>query len=257
MIDWHCYGKLLAVLAAATLSISVADIVLTNQYYCVNGGEGPYCPSTLDIEPYWPIWVASGIWGSAPVFLTGLLAICAGADPERKRCLNFFVLVSAIVFTPAIIVLTAVEVWRGDAAAWSLYSLGSGGVQAGTITPPTNPYQAKFALPLVVVILGVIMHFMTLWVLCCTCFCSPGGAPVQPEVVVKQEVYAAPRPQIVAQPPPIAAPPPPCDPCTLYYPPPILPPPPPRCDPCNGYPASPYPPVRYGYTPYAGRRGFY
>jgi hypothetical protein len=253
MNNWLCFGELLALLAAATLSLSVADIILTIQYYCINGGEGPYCPMTNDKEPYWPIWVASGIWGSAPVFLTGLLAICSGEDHIKQRWLSFFVLISAIVFTPAIVILTSVEIWRGSASKYSLYSLGSGGVQPGIITPASNPYVAKFALPLVVVILGGIMHLMTFWVMCCQCFCSPAGAPaaevqvIQPQVI-KQEIYQAPRPQIVA--------PPPCDPCIRYAPP-ILPPPPPPCDPCSRYPVSPYPPVRYGFNPYGGSRGYY
>jgi len=251
MINWLCYGKLLALLAAATMSLTIADLVLTNQYYCVNGGEGTYCQYTTDDEPYWPIWVASGLWGSLPVFLTGLLAICSGNDHEKQRWLGFLIMICGIVFTPAIVILTSVELWRGSAAEYNLYSAGNGGISEGTITPPNNPYQAKFALPCVVTIFGFLMFVMTFWVTCCTCFCSSSGpaaaaAPQQPQVVVKQEMYQPPRPQIVAQPP--------CEPCTRYAP---MPAPPPACDPCSRYQPLPYPPVRYGFNPYTPGRGFH
>jgi hypothetical protein len=112
MVNWLCYGQLLALLAAITLSLSVADVILTVQYYCVNGGQGPFCLLNNDVTTYWSVWVASGIWGSVPVFLTGLLAICSGGDHVKQRWLNFFILISAIVFTPAIVILTAIEIWR-------------------------------------------------------------------------------------------------------------------------------------------------
>jgi len=226
MTNWMCFGQVLAFLAAVTLALVVADVILTSQYYCVNGGQGPFCQITANTWPYWPVWVAVGIWGSAPVFATGLMAMCAASgDPAKQRNLSFLLVISAVVFTPAIVVISAIEIWRGAAAKFSLYSLGNG-VQPGTITPPNNPYQAKFAIPLAIAILGGIMHIMTAWIVCVTCCCGGGGGEVvvqsvpvaapQREVVIKQ-VYQPPRPQIVAPP----------------------------CDPCSRYPAVPYPPVRY------------
>jgi len=242
MINWLCYGKLLALLAAATLSLSVADIILTDQYYCVNGGQGPFCLFTNDVTTYWSVWVASGIWGSVPVFLTGLLAICSG-NGLKQQWLDFFIMISAIVFTPAIVILTSVELWRGN-QGFSLYSAGNGGLAVGTVTPPNNPYQAKFALPLVVTILGFLMFVMTFWVTCCTCFCSSSSGPATaaaPQVVVKQ-IYQPPRPQIVA--------PPPCEPVYRYPAFPAPPPPRPACDPCGRYQirvTTPASQVQYGY----------
>jgi len=240
MTNWLCFGQVLSFLAAVTITIGVADVILTSQYYCVNGGEGEYCP-LVDDEPYWPVWVASGIWGGAPVFVTGLMAICAaGGDLIKQRYLTFLLMISAFVFTPAIIAISLVEIMTGANVEYSLYSLGNG-VQPGWITPSTNPYQAKFALPLVEVILGFIMFFMTAWVLFVQCCCrgpvevvTPFAQAPQREVVIKQ-VYEQPRPQIVAPP----------------------------CDPCSRYPAVPYPPVRYspggGYNffPSAAPRSFY
>jgi len=245
-MPWVCYGQVLALLAAVTLTLSVADIILTLQFYCVNGGQGPFCSITNDKEPYWPIWVASGIWGSAPVFLAGILAICSGGNAERKGWFKFLVLLSAIVFTPAIVILTAVELWRGSASKWSLYTLASSGLQAGTIKPGTNPYEAKFALPLMVTILGGIMFIMTMWVTLRICCCGrPGTTVVSSPVTVVQQpvsapvvVYERPRPQILSTPPP-------------------------RCDPCSQYPSLQYSATRFGggnaynYFPQSKHSSFY
>jgi len=219
-MNWLCYGKILAFLAAATIALTVADLILTDQFYCINGGQGPYCSYTNNNEPYWPVWVSSGIWAGFPVFITGLVAICGATSAERQGCFRFLLLLSALVFTPAIVILTSIELWAGGSWKYTLYSL-SNGVQSGTITPPTNPYQAKFALPLVVAILGGIMWLMTMWLFLTICCCRAAASktvvveqPAQPPVIV----YERPRPQIVA---------------------------PPRCDPCSQFPSLPYLPTRY------------
>jgi len=228
--EWFCFGRILAFLAAVTITLAVTDVILTQEFYCVNGGEWTYCSQTNNKEPYWPVWVASGIWGSVPVFLTGLVAICAGTDQGKTRWLSFLILVSALVFTPAIIILNAVEIWIGGSAKYSLYSL-SNGVQEGTITPPTNPYEAKFALPVVVAVLGGIMHVMTFWVAICMCCCAhtsgirlPATTTVvqQPQVIIQQQPYQCPPPRMVAPP----------------------------CDPCSRYPSLPYLPTRYNPSVY-------
>jgi len=228
-MHFQCIGYILTFLAAATVGLGVADIVLTSQYYCQSGAGNTYCSNTG--EPYVWVWVASGIWGGLPIFFTGLYCICYATDPARARFLSLLFLLSAFVFSVAIAVLSAVEVWRGNSSQWSFYSLGNGTLSPGNIQPATNPYQAKFAIPVAVAVLGAILHFFTFWItisMCCCPQCLGLGASTtviqQAAPVVQEITYQQPRPQIMA---------PPCDPCSQY---PILPQPPVRYNGCSpGY----------------------
>jgi hypothetical protein len=126
-------------------------------------------------------------------------------------------MLSAIVFAPGMIVLSAIEVWRGSASMWTFYTVG-GSLGAGTIMPSSNPYQAKFAIPLVITILGGIMFIMTGIVtlaLCCCMHClgiympeeivaingggvataAPVVQPAPPVMQTTQDYYPAPRAQ--------------------------------------------------------------
>jgi hypothetical protein len=210
------YGALLALLAAATLALGIANVVLTKQAYCEPWQEmAPvYCSSTK--EPYIWTWVAPGIWASVPIFLAGIFAMCISNDPANwTRCFALMIFLSAIVFSPAMIVLSSMEVWRGSAANWHFYMLDSD-LKEGNIMVEDSPYQAKFALPLVIAILGGVMFIMTgiITLILCCCMESvgiylpqdvPAPAPVvqqiyqpapAPPVVVQKEVYY-PRPQII------------------------------------------------------------
>jgi hypothetical protein len=213
------FGAILSLLAAATLALGIADVVLTKEAYCTpwTTGAPMYCSMTG--EPYIWTWVASGIWASVPIFLAGLFSMCLSADPGRwTRVFALLIFLSAIVFAPAMIVLSSIELWRGSTSAWTFYMLGSS-LMPGTIMPPTNPYQAKFAIPLAIAILGGIMFLMTGAVTLFLCCCMhslgiylpeeidmiSGGAVAAPvvqapaPVVQTREIYYPPRPQIRSQ----------------------------------------------------------
>jgi len=216
------YGAILALLAAATLALGIANVVLTKQAYCEPWQEGApvYCSGTK--EPYIWTWVAPGIWASVPIFLAGIFAMCISTDPANwTRCFALMIFLSAIVFSPAMIVLSSMELWRGHAATWNFYKLNND-LMEGNIMVEDSPYKAKFALPLVIAILGGVMFIMTgiITLILCCCMESvgiylpqtmPAPAPVvqqiyqqapQPPVVVQKEVYY-PRPQIARNPYPI------------------------------------------------------
>jgi len=210
-------------LAAATVALAVADVILTSQFYCVGQDYSKtYCWSTG--EPYVWVWVASGIWGGIPIFFTGIYLMTVGADAVKLRYAMLMIMLSAFVFAPDIIILTAVELAKGSASTWTFYSFGNGSLAKGNIQPSgTNPWEAKFAIPLTVTILACLMFLITLWIVLRACCCGTETAVVveepeckAPPVVVQppppQPVfYEAPRPQYVALPP--APAPPPCNPC--------------------------------------------
>jgi len=235
-MDYRCYGWILALLASATVALGVADLILTTQFYC-NGQDysATYCSNTG--EPYVWVWVASGVWGGVPIFFTALFLVCSGTSSLHLRYVTLCVMLSAIVFSPAIIILTAIELWRGSTSTWYFYNFASGGLSAGNIQPNgTNPWQAKFAIPLSTAILGGLMFIMTAW-LTLSLWCSNSQAAV---------VEQAPAPEPCARPQIMAPPPAPCQPCgqQVYGHQPYAPLP---CSPCNI-------PVRYsggcppGYT---------
>jgi hypothetical protein len=216
---FKAYGAILAIMAAAALALGIANVVLTKQAYCEPWSEAApvYCSGTK--EPYIWTWVAPGIWASVPIFLAGIFAMCISNDPANwTRCFALMIFLSAIVFSPAMIVLSAMEVWRGGAAQWNFYKLDSS-LMEGNIKVTDSPFQAKFALPLVIAIIGGIMFIMTgiITLILCCCMESIGvylpndvpaavPIPVQPiyqpappPVVVQKEVYY-PRPQIARTP---------------------------------------------------------
>jgi len=207
------YGAILSTMAAISLSLGISNVVMTSQAYCDPwmDMDPVYCSNTN--EPYVWTWVASGIWASAPIFIAGLYAMCLSMDPSRwTGMFSLFIVLSAIVFSPAMIILSAIEVWRGHASKWNFYKLGDS-VGEGNIMVEESPYQAKFALPLVITILGGIMFIMTGYITLSICRCmrgfgfSPvqnGGAGVQQiyqptPAVVQKEMYYPPRAQMRSQ----------------------------------------------------------
>lgn len=199
------YGAVLALLAAATLSLGIANVVLTKEAYC-NPWEkaAPVYCSTAN-EPYIWTWVGSGIWASVPIFFAGIFAMCLSSNPGKwTRVWALLIFLSAIVFAPGMCVLSSIEVWRGAESEHTFYSLKDG-IKAGTITPDDNPYQAKFALPLVIAILAAIMFFMTSIITLMLCCCMHNLGIYLPQEIdafsgsqTTQVVQPAAPPQIYA-----------------------------------------------------------
>jgi len=201
------FGAILALLAAASLSLSVADVVLTVQAYCTPWSNASSVWCSMTAEPYIWTWVGSGIWGSLPIFFAGVFSMCLSRNPYSwTRIFALLMFLSSLVFAPAILVLTSIELWRGGSSAYTFYSMSNSAMSPGSIMPPgQNPYQAKFAIPLVVAILAGIMLLMTGIVtlnLCCCMqnlgiYLQPDVAPAPAPVVVEQR--APPPPQIANQ----------------------------------------------------------
>jgi len=161
-LNWYSFGVILCLLAASSLALGIADVVLTHQTYMVEKNcKDMTTPSYCDPNNLVFTWVASGIWGSFVVFVFGIYAIYKGSRPYEK--LNWFDLLaflSAFVFTPAIVVLSAVEVYKGaNVYYWSAMDL------------PKDDL-AKAIIPIVIAGLGFIEHVMCFiaisYICCCT-----------------------------------------------------------------------------------------
>jgi len=210
------YGAILALMAAATLALGISNVVLTKQAYCDPWMEDDptYCSSTKG--PYIWTWIASGIWASVPIFAAGLISMCLSSDPGRwTRMFALLIYLSAIVFAPAMIILSAIEVYQGQASAWNFYKMGDE-LAEGNILVEDSPYQAKFALPLVIAIVAGIMFLMTGLITLALCCCMhslginmdiaavgvPTSQPIYqptPSAVQAKEVYYPPRAQVRSQ----------------------------------------------------------
>jgi len=200
------FGAILALLAAATLSLGIADVVLTMQAYCSPWTTTSPVWCSMTAEPYIWTWVASGIWASIPIFFAGLCSMCLSSNPASwTRLFALLIFLSAIVFAPAMLVLTSVELWRGGSSIYTFYSTNTSSITAGSIMPTgANPYQAKFAIPLVIAILAGIMLLMTAAVTInfCCCMESMGLSMDTAPVVVEQapvREYYPPRPHMRPQ----------------------------------------------------------
>lgn len=208
------YGAILSLMAAVTLALGIANVVLTSQAYCDPwmDMDPVYCSNTA--EPYIWTWIASGIWASAPIFIAGLYGMCLSSDPTRwARIFALLIFLSALVFAPAMIILSSIEVWRGGASKWNFYTMG-GSLMEGNIMVEESPYQAKFALPLVIAILGGVLFLMTGYITMVLCCCMqsigsntssesavPTTQPIYqptPGVVQSKEIYYPPRGQMIS-----------------------------------------------------------
>jgi hypothetical protein len=199
-MNWHSFGVFLSLLAAATLSLGIADVVVTYQNYMINKGcntmsTATYCdPNNLVFT-----WVGVGIWASVPVFIFGIMAIRRGSKPLTKSSwFELFAFLCGFIFTPAMVVISAIEVYRGANVYYWTYT-----------SPLTSDDLVKAIIPIVIAALGFIEHIMTAiaaWNICC-CHGGPepmygsqvayGVAPVPAVTTYDRPVYGmAPRTQI-------------------------------------------------------------
>lgn len=141
-------GLVVCLLSAATTGLGIADVA-TNWFtkYCQNG-QGSCLSMTTDQAL---TWVAVGIWGPLQVFVTGLDAIylssASASDRSRLTAHSWF---SAFVFTPAIAVISCVEIGFKF----------SSGLTPDTLATPSA--RAWFAVPLTIAVLGLLLHLLTL-----------------------------------------------------------------------------------------------
>lgn len=151
------FGWLLTILAIASLSVAVANTTYTYinyQHYLDDGN----CPESLTVIkmcliPF--VYISSGIWGSIPVFITGILSLRISIAPGLLRIFQTLVLVSAVVFTPAMMVINSIEIAAGNMPEY--YSISQDGITGDVV---------KFVLPLVVAALAAIEFLILLLMLC-------------------------------------------------------------------------------------------
>lgn len=166
-IDWRWFGIVLSLLAAASLALGVADVVLTYQKYMNDRGcaSKPTEPPCATNNLVWT-WVAVGIWASLPVFILGILAIKLGDRrlPQRSSWFEVLAFLCTFLFTPAMIALSVVEIQRGVGVYyWKAYQN-----QADDLV--------KAIIPIVIGSLGIIELLMCFIAFCYVCCCSHNNA---------------------------------------------------------------------------------
>jgi hypothetical protein len=185
-MNWHTFGIILSLLAASSLALGVADVVVTYKTYmdamnCKNFQSPVQCQTNNLVFT----WVAVGIWGSLPVFIFGILAIYKGSRPmQQVNYFDFLAYLCAFIFTPAIVVLSAIEVYRGSGVYY---------------WPAVNQSDdlVKAIIPIVISGLGLVEFIMCLtgmFYLCCNQASSMmygGGAMGQPVMRPTTSPYIA------------------------------------------------------------------
>jgi hypothetical protein len=161
------FGWLLTFLAIASLSVAIANTTYTYINYNNSWNAGT-CPTNAPVinmclVPF--VYISSGIWGSVPVFIVGIISLRIAMASGLLRCFQALVLICALVFAPAMIVINAIEVAAGNMLP-PYYSIASNGI-TGDIT--------KFVLPLVVAALAAI-EFLILLLMLCYLFMNRGAS---------------------------------------------------------------------------------
>lgn len=188
-MNWHTFGILLSLLAAASLALGVADVVITWQTYMVGWSCSTTNTNTYSIcypaNLIWT-WIASGIWCSFPVFIFGIIAIRKATNPMPKNsCFELLAFVCAVFFTTAMVVLSSIEVWKGAGIYYWPY-----------VTPLRMDDMPKAIIPIVIAVLGFVEHIMCAMALCDVCCCSS-----------TMETYSSRPVQVMAPPVQMMAPP--------------------------------------------------
>jgi hypothetical protein len=161
-MNWHSLGIILSLLAAASLSLGVADIVTTQHTYIGGWWCNMYSPQypMCDLNNLVWTWVGAGIWGSVPVFIFGILSIRKGSNPMLQNYwFEFVAFISGFIFTPAMVVISAIEISRGAGIYYWTYQ-----------SPLLTDDIAKVSIPIAIACLGFIEHIMCVmafWDICC------------------------------------------------------------------------------------------
>lgn len=160
------YGIVLCFLAVASFALEIANVIFTIFNFKKLYSDGPLA------VPYILTWIAAGVWGSIPVFITGILAIkVAGTYKNQVRVFALFCSLSAVVFAPAMIALSIAEIIMYPKSLITINSITCYSLEdTATLICP------KFVLPLVVAIVGGIEFYLTLMVTVVFWCCKPGKA---------------------------------------------------------------------------------
>lgn len=193
-INWLSFGIILSLLAAASLALGVADVVLTHQTYmvdrkCADNQNQPECDKNNLV---WT-WVAVGIWASLPIFIFVILAIRLGKshNPVRSSWFEMFAFISAFIFAPAMIVLSAIQVYKGhDIYYWNAVD--------------GDDDLAKAIIPIVIAGLGLVEFLMCFIAIIYVCCCRNNYSSTevvtyrQPAIDVGQRTFVETRPAMPA-----------------------------------------------------------
>lgn len=136
------FGIAVCLLAAVCFALGIADVVYTYSVFCYTRS---FDCSRL---PFRLTWVGVGIWASVPIFVTGLFAVAGSKHSANKRKRTYLILcsISALIFTPALVVISAFEVWLGR--DW-FYSFPPSATTGSDVT--------KLSVPLTIAVLGAVL----------------------------------------------------------------------------------------------------
>lgn len=220
-------GYLLITMSILTFALEIADVIVATLYKSHPCG-GQTVSNTFTV-PWFFSWVVPGIWGSIPIFITGLLAIYVRQNYGKEfQALAIISSLSAFFFAPAIIAINAAE--EGTFISYCNY-MSAGNAGSNAPAGYATLEGAKFALPIILIVLGIILLFLLLYLTVHLCYSYDECAMCQTLVGVQTATPAAPvvttstavAPVQPAIPVPIVLP------SVNYVPMPVtLPPPPPR-----------------------------
>lgn len=151
----------LAVLAAITFGVALADLIYTRVVICSN--TTACSPTTVAVIL---AYVGSGLWGSIFSFVAAIYGLRYVGDPYGTRQIFLTLLfLATILFIPAIVVINAAAIFMvlnetpGATTSTSLYNFST----------PSDGYIVKFILPLIVAFLGLVQFFLAAGMLIYAC----------------------------------------------------------------------------------------
>lgn len=179
---YRCLGYIIITLAVMALAFEVADVIIAAVYKT----SGWPCRGQTVVNsfaiPWFFSWVVPGIWASIPIFASGILAIKVKDNYGKTfRALAVLSTVSALFFAPSIIAINAAEL-----GTFFTYCNYTSIADVGSATPYYSTEKAKFALPIVLIVLGILLFLLLLYLTYLLCRSYDDCVPSETIVLEKQ-----------------------------------------------------------------------
>lgn len=146
-------GYTIIILALLTFAFELADVIVAANYM-LKPCNSQTVTNSFTI-PWFFSWVVPGIWGSIPIFISGILSMYVKTNFGKVfQALAILAALSALFFAPAIIAINAAEI-----ATFLQYCNYTSVANAGSVADE----GAKFALPIILLILGGILFLLLLY----------------------------------------------------------------------------------------------
>lgn len=174
-----CFATVVCLLSAVAFGLGIADVVIgvVGYYNRLGCDESSTASPVCTCAGLKLTWVATGIWSSIPLFVSGVFAFhvkrCNVDNVKQRRNVMFLwsCFLGSLIFGPAMTIISSVEVYEGTNVFYTVPPEFN-----ATASPLLSGREksdvAKLAVPLSTAVLGAVLTLLSVMALvwrCCAC----------------------------------------------------------------------------------------